>query len=195
MVIPRESVGTAQDVLDRVPPGTPAETPIRLRVEQVSSVEHATVVGVPGLDAAGAPWLVAGLGRPLVLTTLEQGEAMRILAQGDRRRPLVAALCLAGGFVLITVGIVLALVEVLDVSVRRVAATQLGVTVIWLLTAIGAAAASPSPGTVGGDPRSSGQGPGLVGDPAFAIMAVLTIGLLAVGATLVYVRLTASRGR
>jgi hypothetical protein len=56
------------------------------------------------------------------------------------------------------------------------------------------AAASPSPGTIGGDPRSSGQGPGLVGDPAFAILAVVAIGLVTVVATLVYVRLTAKRG-
>jgi hypothetical protein len=64
----------------------------------------------------------------------------------------------------------------------------------WLLTATATLAASPSPGVVGGDPRSSGQGPGLVGDPAFALLAVFAIGLAAVVATLVYVRLTA-RGR
>jgi hypothetical protein len=33
---------------------------------------------------------------------------MRVLAEGERRRPLIAALCLAGGFVLITFGLVLA---------------------------------------------------------------------------------------
>ena len=54
-------------------------------------------------------------------------------------------------------------------------------------------AASPSPGAGGGDPRSSGQGPGLVGDPAFALVAVLLIGLLSVLGTLAYVRLTAHR--
>ncbi len=108
VVVPRESVGTAADVADRVPPGTPPETPVRLRVEQISSVEHAIVVGVPGLDETGTPRLSAGLGRPLVLTTLEPEEAMRILAEGDRRRPLVAAACLAGGLVLITIGLVLA---------------------------------------------------------------------------------------
>ena len=42
--------------------------------------------------------------------------------------------------------------------------------------------------------RSSGQGPGLVGDPLFALVAVVTIGLASVVATLVYVRLTARRG-
>ena len=47
VVIPRESVGTAADATDRVPAGTPPSTPLRLRVEQVSSVEHATVAGVP----------------------------------------------------------------------------------------------------------------------------------------------------
>ena len=110
VVVPRESVGTAADVIDRVPPGTAPDTAVRLRIEQISSVEHAIVVGVPGLDDAGAPRLSSGLGRPLVLTTLEQSEAMRILTEGDRRRPLIAVLCLAGGLVLLTVALVLAVV-------------------------------------------------------------------------------------
>lgn len=63
----------------------------------------------------------------------------------------------------------------------------------WLIQASGALAASPTPAPAAGDPRSSGQGPGLVGDPLFALLAVVTIGLLAVVATLVYVRLTANR--
>ena len=109
VVVPRESVGTAADVADRVPAGTSPETPVRLRIEQVSSVEHAIVLGVPGLDDAGVPRLSAGLGRPLVLTTLERDEAMRILAEGGRRRPLIATLCLAGGLVLITLALVLAI--------------------------------------------------------------------------------------
>ncbi len=62
----------------------------------------------------------------------------------------------------------------------------------WLLSAATAVAASPSPGS-GGDPRSSGQGPGLVGDPLLAVGAVLAIGLGALLLTLAYVRLT-SRG-
>jgi hypothetical protein len=111
IVVPRESVGTAADVPDRAPSGTSPATPIRLRVEQVSSVEHAIVVGVPTLDPSGTPWLAAGLGRPLVLTTLEPSEAMRILTEGDRRRPLAAAICLASGGVFITIGLVLALVQ------------------------------------------------------------------------------------
>ena len=48
----------------------------------------------------------------------------------------------------------------------------------------------PAPAPAGGDPRSSGQGPGLVGDPLFALLAVVAIGVLSVVATLVYVRLT-----
>ena len=110
VVIPRESIGTAADVTDRVPPGTPATTPIRLRIEQVSSVEHAIVLGVPSLDSAGEPHLSAGMGRPLILTTLESDEAMRILANGERRRPLIAAVCFAGGLGLIAVGLGLALI-------------------------------------------------------------------------------------
>jgi hypothetical protein len=61
----------------------------------------------------------------------------------------------------------------------------------WLALAAATLAASPSPaGGTGGDPRSSGQGPGLVGDPAFAIFAVVAIGVISVVATLVYMRLT-----
>ena len=107
VVIPRESVGTAADVADRVPPGTPSHARVRLRVEQVSSIEHAIVLGVPGLDGAGGPHLSAGLGRPLVLTTLEPDEAMRVLAQGHARRPLIATACLVTGLGLLVIGLVL----------------------------------------------------------------------------------------
>jgi hypothetical protein len=72
-------------------------------------VEHAIVVGVPMLDPAGVPRMTAGMGRPLVLTTLESSEAMRILTEGDRTRPLVAVLCLAGGFLLLTIAVVVAI--------------------------------------------------------------------------------------
>ena len=110
VVVPRESVGTAADLVDRVPAGTAPGTPVRLLVEQLSAVEHAIVVGVPGLDDAGAPRLTAGLGRPLVLTTLEPPEAMRILTGGDRRRPIIAVACLAGGVVLIALALVAAII-------------------------------------------------------------------------------------
>lgn len=65
---------------------------------------------------------------------------------------------------------------------------------IWLLNGLTVLAASPSPDPAGGDPRSSGQGPGLVGDPGFALLAVVAIGLLSVLATVAYVRLTSRRG-
>ena len=63
----------------------------------------------------------------------------------------------------------------------------------WLAFALSAFAASPTPGVEVGDPRSSGQGPGLVGDPGLAVLVVVAIGLGSVVATLVYVRLTADR--
>ena len=62
---------------------------------------------------------------------------------------------------------------------------------LLLLVAGAALAASPSPTTAAaGDPRSSGQGPGLVGDPLAAIVAVAVVALLSLAATLLYVRLT-----
>ena len=64
----------------------------------------------------------------------------------------------------------------------------------WLILAIPALATSPSPSAgVGGDPRSSGEGPGLVGDPLVALLAVVAIGVGALIVTLAYVRLTDGR--
>jgi hypothetical protein len=110
VVVVRESEGTAADIADRVPDGTAPDAPARLRIEQVSSVEHAIVVGVPMLDRAGTPTMSAGLGRPLILTTLERPEAMRILARGESRRPALALASLAGGLVLVGAGLAWALI-------------------------------------------------------------------------------------
>lgn len=78
---------------------------------------------------------------------------------------------------------------------RLVAASVVAVSLIeWLAMATIALGASPSPSTgAGGDPRSSGQGPGLVGDPVFAVLAVVAIGLASLAVTLAYVRLTGRR--
>ncbi len=78
---------------------------------------------------------------------------------------------------------------------RRVAATSAASALtLVLMLAAAVAAASPSPSAaVGNDPRSSGQGPGLVGDPATAILLVLGIGLIAVVGTLAYIKLTGGR--
>ena len=111
VVVPRESVGTAADVPDRVPAGTAADARVRLWIEQLSSVEHAIVAGVPSLDAAGKPRLSAGMSRPLVLTTLEPAEAMRVLTEGGRIKPWIAAVSFAGGLVLMIVGVVAAMVQ------------------------------------------------------------------------------------
>jgi hypothetical protein len=50
---------------------------------------------------------------------------------------------------------------------------------------------SPTPGFLDtGDPRSNGQGPGLVGSPFVVALGVVLLGILAAGGTLLYVRLT-----
>ena len=67
------------------------------RVEQVSSVEHATVLGVPRRAADGRAIIGAGLGRPLILSTLERDEAMRVLTGGAIGRSRLAVACLAAG--------------------------------------------------------------------------------------------------
>jgi hypothetical protein len=61
--------------------------------------------------------------------------------------------------------------------------------------ALRALAADASPSPIAGDPRSPGEGPGLVGEPLLAIGAVVAIAAVAVIATLVYVRVTGGADR
>ena len=110
VVVPRESVGVAADVPGRVPTDLPPDTPVRVWIEQVSSVEHAIALGVPTRDG-DAVRLTEGLGRPLVLTTLEQPEAMRILAEGGTARPRIAAALLATGLGVSAAAVVWAILE------------------------------------------------------------------------------------
>ena len=111
IVVRREAVGTAADVHDRAG-DLPPDTPVRLRIEQVSAVEHAIAVGVPRRNSEGAVRMTEGLGRPLIVTTLEPSEAMRILAEGRTVRPLVAAICLAAGLGLVSIGFATAIIGV-----------------------------------------------------------------------------------
>ena len=73
---------------------------------------------------------------------------------------------------------------------RRVALAAAALVALAMLTATTVLAAEPSPSAIGGDPRSSGEGPGLVGEPFLALGAVLLIGIVAVVATTAWVRLT-----
>ena len=70
-----------------------------------------------------------------------------------------------------------------------------GLFLAWLIGAsIGPVlAASPQPSAgadYGGDTRTSGQGPGLVGSPLYAIGGVLVVALISIAITLAYVRAT-----
>jgi hypothetical protein len=178
VVLPRESIGTAADAPDRIPTELPPATLVRYRVEQVSAVEHATVLGVPERRTDGTTVLTAGLGRPLILSTLDTTEAMQLLAGGRRGRPLAALALLAAGLGLLAVGLAWAIVA-------AVAAMIVPGTVL-------AASPSPTAGS-GGDTRSVGEGPGLVGSPMMAIGIVVAIAILSVAASLVYVRATEQR--
>jgi hypothetical protein len=104
VVVPRLSAGVGADLADRLPAGFPPETPLRARIEQVSSVDHAIVLGVPVADD-GRIRMEAGLGRPLILTTLEPPEAMRILGRGDTLRARAAAGLLLVGLAFVLAGI------------------------------------------------------------------------------------------
>ena len=112
VVIPRESVGTVADLpadlkADLAATASP-DTPARLTIDQLSAVEHATACGVPVMRD-GQVTLTAGLGRPLIVTSLDQDSAMRVLA-GDRRNRLVfGTLAVIVGVVLLMAGLLVAL--------------------------------------------------------------------------------------
>ena len=113
VVVTRESVGTAADLGDRVPAGTAPETPARLRLDLLSSVDHALVLGVPTVDPERGPILLPGLGRPLILTNLEATEAMRLLAGGRQGTTRAISLLLGGGAAAILAGAAWAVVDAL----------------------------------------------------------------------------------
>jgi len=63
----------------------------------------------------------------------------------------------------------------------------------WIGPALGASPA-PSPGAdYGGDTRTTGQGPGLEGSPAYAIGGVVVVALISIAVTVLYVRATGGR--
>lgn len=73
---------------------------------------------------------------------------------------------------------------------RAAVAGFLALALLLVLSTL-AFAATPVPTTVaGGDPRSAGEGPGLVGTPVVAVAIVFGLGIAAAAVTLAYVRLT-----
>ena len=69
----------------------------------------------------------------------------------------------------------------------------LGAALLTWLVAAPAYAVEPSASPIGGDPRSAGEGPGMVGEPLVAIVVVIGIGMAALLATLIWVRATSGR--
>lgn len=106
VVVPREALGKASDLDAEQAAGHPPDAPSRLVVEQVSAVEQATVAGVPMPGPDGGTVLRAGLGRPLILTTLDVPAAMRLLAAGHRRLVLAAGGLIVGALGLAVAGLV-----------------------------------------------------------------------------------------
>lgn len=113
VVVPRESSGTAGEIPDRVGPDIAASTAVRYRVELVSSVDHATVLGVPRIEPDGRPVIGAGSRKPVIVSTLPRDEAMRVLAGGRRGRTVAAVMLLGTGVVLFLGGGTWAMVRAL----------------------------------------------------------------------------------
>ena len=112
VVVPREAVGIASDL----PPGIlsadtslPPAMPVRLRVDQLSAVEHATVAGVVRAGPDGQPRIGAGADRPLIVTSLAPPEAMRVLASEHRGGVRLATAMLILGLGAVASGLVVLL--------------------------------------------------------------------------------------
>ena len=177
VTVPRESTGTAGELEEMTAAGIDPDARVRMRVELVSSVEHATVLGVPARGPDGGTVIGPGMGRPLILSTLEGDEAMRTLSGGATGRSRVAVACIAVGVALLAIAVLWWLADAL---IGPGAATAL--------------AASPDPTLrPGSDTRTSGGGPGLVGEPLLALLGVLGVGVVSLIASLAYVRFTRPR--
>jgi hypothetical protein len=114
VVVPREAVGVASDLPDEtLPPAATLAptTPVRLRIDQLSAVEHATVAGVVRPGADGQPQLTASADRPLIVTPLAPSEAMRVLAADHRGGVRAASVLLVAGLATIAAGLVLLVAE------------------------------------------------------------------------------------
>lgn len=106
VAVSRESEGTAADVPDLVPADLPRDTPVRLRIEQLSSIDHAVACGMPVIGDDGVAILRPGLRRPLIVSTLDGPEAMRLLAVDHRGKTRAVAVLMAGGVAAIALGLV-----------------------------------------------------------------------------------------
>jgi hypothetical protein len=111
VVLARESSGYAREIRDRLPGEIPDDARVRYRIEQVSAVEHAVAAGVPSVTAEGGAMLTAGSGRPLILSTLDIPDTMRVLSGEQRRRVIVAGVMLAIGLGLVGIGVAAWLAE------------------------------------------------------------------------------------
>lgn len=109
VVVPRVATGVAADLPDALRPDgidlAPDHT-VRVRIDQLSAVEHATVAGVVVRGSDGTATLTAGAGRPLIVSGLAPTEAMRVLAGEDRGLVRLAATLLVVGLGLLAVAIV-----------------------------------------------------------------------------------------
>ena len=127
----------------------------RVRLEQISNLDRATAAGqlVDGELRAGA-------GRPLVVTTLERADALRLLGGEARGRLVSSTLALA----LLAIGLLLLLG---------------GVALALASPALGADAASPSPTPTpnpeSGDARNGGVGVGPGGLLGLVVMFALPL--------------------
>ena len=190
VTIPRQADGRVRDLppdLAAAAAGLDPDTPARLKIEQVSAVEHVTACGRPELRD-GKPILTAGLGRPLIVSSLDQPAAMRLLASGARRRVAAAGLLVATGLLLLALAAGAALTGFV------LAAPVLGASPVVSPEPSPPSSPAPSPVLVDPlDPRA-GAGASQVGAPFLALIVVVGAGLATAAITIGYVRLSGRRG-
>ncbi|MEY4045816.1 MAG: hypothetical protein RIR19_285 [Chloroflexota bacterium] len=144
----------------------------RVALEQISTLDRATAAG---RLADGR--LTADGGRPLVFTTLERSEALRVIGTGRRASLLINV----GGLLAVGAGLALLLLALLTLSAAVTSAHPAAAT---------AATPTPTPVAPSGDARNGGvaTGPGGALGLLIALALPVAFGTLVAAAALVIAR-------
>ena len=172
---------TSRDLVAQIAARDPLRR-ARVALEQISTLDRATAAG-----RLTDGRLTADGGRPLIFTTLERREALRVIGTGQRTALLVNV----GGLLAVGIGLALLLLALLAAS-AGVASAHVATSAATTSTPI--PVATPSPVAPGGDARNGGvsTGPGGALGLLVALALPVAFGALVAGAALLIARVRAA---
>lgn len=169
---------SARDLVEQLAASEP-QRGARVALEQISTLDRATAAG---RLAEGR--LSADGGRPLVFTTLERSEALRVIGTGRRASLLINV----GGLLAVGAGLALLLLALLTFAAAVTSAS----TAVTSAATVTAADPTPTPVAPSGDARNGGVATG----PGGALGLLIALGLpVAFGALVAAAALAIARVR